>query len=118
MRQGEPSVATGVDGGAPRCVYRNGAGLSCAVGCLIPDDLYVPEMDQVDGLRWTVGRVAEALGLGRHAGLLSELQKVHDDYYDKGTMKSWAGEALRRHWLVGLSQVAGRHGLRMQGAPW
>jgi hypothetical protein len=27
------------------CVYRSPEGLKCAVGCLIPDDLYLPAMD-------------------------------------------------------------------------
>jgi len=40
-KQGEPCVD--VVGG--QCRYRNGDGLRCAVGALIPDDRYFDEMD-------------------------------------------------------------------------
>lgn len=38
------------DGGMPACFYRGDSNpaspLRCAVGCLIPDELYVPELDE------------------------------------------------------------------------
>ena len=39
VKQGKPSKDIG------RCLYRGPRGLKCAIGWLIPDDLYKPEMD-------------------------------------------------------------------------
>lgn len=61
------------------CFYRL-AGLRCAVGVLIPDDLYCPAFEGK-----TVGTLIEELfllGLAdwrEHGLLLSNLQKIHDN---------------------------------------
>jgi hypothetical protein len=39
FEQGRPSVESGT------CLYRGPNGTKCAIGCLIPDELYVPDMD-------------------------------------------------------------------------
>lgn len=71
------------------CVYRkfeaDGSVLKCAVGCLIPDDVYTPEMD---GDGWEIGKLVEAICdefedilpkyFQQNVKLFSELQKVHD----------------------------------------
>lgn len=68
--------------------YRGEGGRQCAVGCLIPDDLYRPNLEGVsamglpdDVINYILGRrtdkdynIAEA----RAVGLLRELQIVHD----------------------------------------
>lgn len=58
------------------CLYRGPNGLKCAVGVLIPDDLYHPDMEQVS---------AEALRRSwalpwREADdyFIQELQEIHD----------------------------------------
>lgn len=57
------------------CQYRTDAGLKCAVGCLIPDDQYHPDME---------GTPVDILGsrlpayLRPHVQLLDVLQLVHD----------------------------------------
>lgn len=59
------------------CAYRGENGLSCAVGCLIPDDKYdeyiegkgVSEVNAVCNMNWNY----------RQVQLLWELQSVHDD---------------------------------------
>jgi hypothetical protein len=57
------------------CLYRGPNGLMCAVGCLIPDEEYRPELessvvdiiyDKVDSLK------------GLNIDMLTEVQKVHD----------------------------------------
>jgi hypothetical protein len=74
------------------CAYRGHGGLSCAVGCLIPDEYYTPE---IEGLAiepsWSapaaaVRRLRRILRLSgipvRNAQalrLLQELQVVHDE---------------------------------------
>lgn len=59
------------------CAYRGDNGLQCAVGCLIPDELYRPEFE---------GKTAHFLGRGlqdtlwglENQGLVEALQHVHD----------------------------------------
>lgn len=59
------------------CRYRTDNGLSCAIGCLIPDELYKPEMEgfSVDELD---SDVLEKLGLDKFIDALYDLQKIHD----------------------------------------
>lgn len=58
-----------------RCLYRGPEGTKCAVGCLIPDELYDPN---IEGL--SVSDIKDVLlkaGIGAFA-LLGQLQNVHD----------------------------------------
>jgi hypothetical protein len=80
------------------CVYRGPDNTSCAVGCLIPDDIYVPEMEHknVELLLKTFEHKLPKYFLENKA-LLSELQECHDSFstppekwYD--TLKSIAHE--------------------------
>lgn len=48
-KQGRPAKVFGAGLLPSFCVYRSPEGLSCAVGCRIPDDKYVPEMDTPNG---------------------------------------------------------------------
>ena len=62
------------------CSYRGAHGLMCAVGCVIPDEVYDPTMEGTG-----VSRMLEAFGnklpeLTPHEDLLSALQGVHDCY--------------------------------------
>lgn len=74
LKQGERSVV------GTSCSYRGVGGLMCAVGCLISDEEYKPEMDVAagQGTSWTslVGR--ELANSSKHDGLLVELQGAHD----------------------------------------
>lgn len=74
-KQGGPSV--GKDG---RCKYRADNGRMCAVGCLIPDELYHKEMEGNAVLTGTVvDDVLEGMGVSSDGfELLSELQMLHD----------------------------------------
>lgn len=60
------------------CVYRGPHNTKCAVGCLIPDALYTPNMEGT-----VVGCLPDkfpALGfLSEHLDLLHDLQVMHDD---------------------------------------
>ena len=76
-----------VSEGSNGCLYRDSSGKSCAVGCLIADDLYRPE---IEGSALDAGAferdvqliVARSLGLEdlpvRMLRMLVELQGVHD----------------------------------------
>ena len=60
------------------CVYRTPEGLSCAVGCLIPDDLYAPEMEG-HGVTFLLDEFTELPDwFSENLGLLAELQNTHD----------------------------------------
>ena len=62
------------------CRYRTPSGLKCAVGCLIPDELYKPEMESLNA--WAlIPRVRNALpGVSQDdADFLGGLQELHDD---------------------------------------
>ena len=68
------------------CLYRGPGGLKCAIGALIPDDVYKPEMDVVDDMR--VGQSIRelivkfpevaALFPKISPGFLVALQGIHD----------------------------------------
>lgn len=60
------------------CYYRAPNGNMCAVGCLITDEEYDPDMEGMD----VVGLRKEALlpdWMKPHAELLTDLQAIHDD---------------------------------------
>ena len=79
-QQGERSV--GPDG---TCLYRSGNGLKCAIGILISDEVYKPEMEEKDLLvlldqdTINLGPVREELT--KHFSMLKEFQKAHDCSY-------------------------------------
>ena len=68
----------GGDGGG--CAYRGENGTSCAIGCLIPNELYKPEMEgkSVSGLQRNSKELLE-LFRNTDSALLSALQDIHDD---------------------------------------
>lgn len=63
------------------CAYRGDNGLMCAVGCLIPDEVYLPSMEgqSVSSLLWgyTGNNLKEHLGSNQV--LLQDLQDIHDE---------------------------------------
>lgn len=61
-----------------RCVYRSPKGLKCAVGCLIPDELYNPSLEgyTASGLSY---EIKIAIGYNdKTALLICMLQSMHD----------------------------------------
>lgn len=64
--------------GEPLCLYRDPIGLKCAVGCLITDEEYYPEMEgQI------ISAVFNSHKLQRFKpfhDLLFNLQRIHDSY--------------------------------------
>lgn len=80
IQQGAPAVIRLTNGGVT-CCYRTIDGLKCAIGALIPDDLYVPEMEgeSVSSLFHAFPLEAKAAGLSRSsARFFDALQKAHD----------------------------------------
>ncbi len=102
-KQGQRAVADG------HCKYRTSDGLSCAVGCLIPDELYTFNIEgasvtaAISGFteknNRLLGEILRSLGIGReHRTLLSDLQNLHDGSYVL-------------HWESGFLRIADAHGL-------
>ena len=80
------------------CRYRTADGKKCAVGCLIPDDRYTPELE---GKTATQEAVAAAAGLeGHNLQLATRLQVIHD----------WIDP---REWPEQLKQLAAEFGLEV-----
>ena len=89
------------------CVYRGPDGTSCAVGCLIPDELYDPLIEglsayeimtgsrpQHDQCEWAEAmalvttRIAKHIGV-EHSPLLEELQIAHDSHLAGKGITAW-----------------------------
>jgi hypothetical protein len=65
------------------CMYRNDDGLKCAIGCLIPDELYTPDIEGTginDGGGDEVWAILVQAGFNKEEDeeLLSALQWLHD----------------------------------------
>lgn len=62
------------------CAYRGSNNTKCAIGCLIPDEMYTQKMEAntVSELFAKFLNVADHIG-GEHLSLCSDLQKIHDD---------------------------------------
>lgn len=72
-----------MEDGRMDCAYRMPDGRRCAIGALIPDSMYVPEMDNPsDGESSTVGplfhRYPEVAAYIGHPELCRALQAAHD----------------------------------------
>ena len=61
----------------PMCLYRGPNGTKCAIGHLIPDDKYTPDIEGEN-----IYNKQEVLpkGVGKHIDFLLELQDIHDEY--------------------------------------
>lgn len=76
------------------CQYRTVDGLKCAVGALIPDNLYDDGMDNSEKYSGNVENIAQGIKDGvysselnwvvTHEDLLHELQRVHDNIVNWG----------------------------------
>ena len=75
--QGRPSY-----GGVQNCMYRAPDGLRCAVGVLIPDNLYDPEFEG-DTADCVIQKLfnKDRADWREHKGLLLALQEVHDECF-------------------------------------
>jgi len=62
------------------CMYRSSEGLKCAIGCLIPDELYDPKYEGVQVKNLPM-EILDKIGLNQNDYLfLSRLQLLHDTY--------------------------------------
>ena len=106
LKQGARSVSVNGYGG---CEYRSDDGLKCAVGCLIPDEMYSTRLEGRGVRSEEVIRVLKNAGVldgivysGRgdeRLNMLDELQNIHD----RKTPDVWAEH---------LNSVAAKYGLQ------
>ena len=85
LAQGQRSERYLDDDGEPGCAYRGTDGLKCAVGCLIPDELYHQSIEGCTVAGDVVQSVLREAGIRAGYGertdsLLYELQNIHDYY--------------------------------------
>lgn len=85
------------------CQYRGEEGTSCAVGCLIPDEVYVPYMEGNDA-ESLIENYYDDLPPWMHLnrGLLGSLQNVHDflpAWRNTSCMQSRLYEIVREYGL-------------------
>lgn len=80
------------------CLYRGPNGCKCAVGHLIPDDLYDPKMEKNPIECLLRRRRIRAHFAGLDACFLSDLQSTHDNYE-------------YRDWPAAMRRLAKRYGL-------
>ena len=109
LAQGKPAV----DWVTSQCRYRAPDGLKCAVGCLITDEAYTPDIEgtvlpysptRVDGSLFPVIRALQDSGIdavesGTTRHLLRELQRAHDemtDCPDSTQYEPWLNKKLAR----------------------
>lgn len=78
---------------AGKCRYRASNGDTCAAGCLIRDEEYMPEMEDVEfgGRAWKLNikdPVWPARLMG-HSPLIRALQAAHDSQLEEEGMSAW-----------------------------
>lgn len=78
LEQGEKSISSKL--GYSSCRYRGPNGLRCAVGCVIPDDIWEPAMEgwRVNKLFQEYPNIRKLLGF-RNLSLLLDCQNIHDN---------------------------------------
>lgn len=104
--QGRRAVIIKEDG-KPVCAYRTPEGRKCAIGCLIPDELYDADMESrgaVSVLK-LFPKVAQHLGVADHKdeGFLLALQCAHDYSFKPGA----------DNLLADIDDVATHNGLQL-----
>lgn len=112
--QGRQS-ASGAPPNENKCLYRGPGGAKCAVGCLIPDRLYDPAMEDKNSEELVHGAFPSLGFLAPLSGILYDLQWVHDsdeNWKDAARMK----RALRRVAVRRGLSAAALDGLRMHTA--
>ena len=84
------------------CCYRAPDGSKCAVGCLIPDEFYSPDLEGysiwIRNYNATKGPTHLMIQLGHDLVLLRDLQQCHDSYNVT-------------EWPTRLNAIAAKHNL-------
>ena len=77
-----------------RCAYRSRDGLKCAIGCLIPDEIYSPNIESYSVCHHRVMNLLKKVGISEYQiEFLIKLQTVHDDHPARSWKKQLANIA-------------------------
>lgn len=110
VEQGQPATDD-----IGRCAYRGMGGMSCAVGCLIPDARYHPDIESLtaDGPPVLMALPSEIRDIHGVVRVLRALQAVHDgDRYWRSGDYPESGEAFdRQQLLAALRKCASQYDL-------
>jgi hypothetical protein len=89
------------------CLYRSDTGMKCAVGCLIPDDKYSPNMEEKNLYALVYNKENEGVlpsdlkaEFLNHFKLLSDLQTLHDN-------------SKIQNWESGFVTLANRYSVKL-----
>lgn len=102
--QGHPCMIKWTETAPATCVYRNDAGESCAVGCLIPDEMYKPELEPFSAARL----------LSEHNKLSKYLNTLHEDHPNMNfalfltyCQRAHDGDALKKpaEWMESMNRT-------------
>jgi len=104
LQQGKQSLS----GKTGTCAYHGNDGLKCAIGVLIPENQYSPNIEgqEVNVLLTRYYCPYALLAVQHHLALLTNLQRIHDDDFDNRGRKNF-----RRHWYIELVNLGRRLGL-------
>jgi hypothetical protein len=97
LQQGERSLLES----RATCAYRGQRGLTCAVGCLIPDDEYDTELEEKNAAA-IVSQVPALHGVS--VRLLGRLQSIHD--YEVPSLWRLALEQLSKDFVLRMPEDA------------
>ena len=88
------------------CAYRGKNGRMCAVGCLIPDDLYDPSIEgEVVYHSGIVGLLLDRIGVD--VNFARRMQLAHDrDYFGPKGLRSTLRRAAREHGVIPGAELA------------
>ena len=106
-KQGRKSSMLAYEGCRPRylCAYRGDVGAKCAIGCLIDDEHYRPEMEAkpvYDSLVWAALEASLGTEVEKTNRLFMFLQRVHDGVPIKDWEREFAEAA--RVWNLELPE--------------
>lgn len=106
--QGAPSRQENEEGGIT-CAYRGNDGRKCAIGVLIPDNIYDPVMDvqgmSVNGLLYTYKNLPDFFY--NNAPLLNALQRAHDSISGHNYYINSSGDLIDDAYSTVFSRLTG-----------
>lgn len=93
-----------------QCVYNDNGGKKCAVGCLIPSEIYTPEIEgwRIDQIHKS-SEFLEVNNFFRNSGLASNMEFLHtlQGFHDK--QSNWYSKA---NFINAANLIADHSGLR------
>ena len=90
-KQGKAAIVYDATRSISSCSYRGDNGTSCAVGCLIKDEDYIPQFEgkNVRGLLTEHGSLAAISWMNPYISLLTALQHGHDNVLKAYGLDAW-----------------------------